>query len=596
MQQLKSYFKPLGLTSSESIRMIGTAGTFGSVQFLQDTESILKVLSAENHNFDGDVNVWVEMRDNDLARDLLRRHYVSDEIDIAEPANGETPIFSLNDDCLNGIFSYLSPFELVPVLKTCRRFRTISLMLFKTAYRIIDFGNLESMAKIDDMKQVLIFFGRCIIDLTIECRNFHGHLALEIIWRLCSGTLKTLRLNGFKKFDDGLPCLQKIRMLFSSMESIVLTDCSIDPSFLSECSKLVHLEIRSERYCYRTAFEYCYPQLKTFILGENRLNQTFPFGTFFQNHKNLEKIVIEPQMFERNEIARTKMLQLMIEHVGENLQSLELDGFQIEEDMVPQLQRIISKLKILKLHRFGDEKILPLGLFSNGNQLKELDVQPLHHTNALETVFPKLELIRLHSVEGKAKIFKRFLRKQDNLREVNMKNIDAGQSSDILLFIVNELKYMKKLKLNFKNIDYSNRLRNLKKLKRMQIYRNHPKISTFINDLAWKGSLEYLELCSYDINEHLIDAIAEYPKIRQLNLSGWLSCEVAGGPFTILKYLLTRLYYIPLLIITVHKVLLEDRAYDELMKMAAENKQILDLFRRRNLPEGYMFEMEMDTI
>lgn len=613
MQQLKTYFKPFGVTSSETITMNSTICTFGAMQFLQDTESILKVLSVGNHYFRGDVNVWVEIRDNDLANDLVRRHF-QPNIEIVEPADDETPIFSLNYDCLHAIFRYLPPADLISICHTCLRLKVIAQRVFISQYKKIDFGNLDGTTKIDAMKKVLMQFGCFIIDLTVECRNYYSYNVLDVIAIYCKGSIKSLKLNGFKKYYAEISFLARMRTFIGTLESIALVDCSIDSILLSDCKHLVHLEIRSENYAYEKVFEYVYPQLKNFILGENRVHQAFPIETFLQNHTNLERIVIEPHLIERDEgnggnerneenegnegneletLDTRQKLYSLIDHASENLQSLELDGFQIEEDMVPPLRKIVSRLKYLKLHRFGQEKTIILDLFSNENQLREMDVQPLHHTNALDTVFPKLELIKLDSLQEHFGISRRFLRKQYNLKEINMKNIQAGPSADILAFLVNDFKNLKKLKLNFKNFEYSNCLKYMKTLKRLKIYRDHPNIVTFISDMVLKESVEYLELYSHNINDSLIDAIAKYPHLRQLHLCGWLTCQVAGGPFTMFKYLLKKLYYIPFLIVTVHKVLLEDKAYDELMKLAAQNGQKLDLVSRRNMPQGYMFEMEM---
>lgn len=609
---MSSYFQSFGEIYKIQITA-KTSFTIGEVDFF-DAESVFKVLSEKTHQLDGkEVNVWTDINDHELAANLRQANYANRKCNSDRPTNAETSILCLIDHCLIEIFSRLQPLDLMSISETCKRFQTVAPLATFSALSSMDFGELYTDAKLDEFVKVLTNYGRFITDLTVEVNAFtfrkNASAALIAIADYCTGTLKSLNLLGFEierklrpryrfKHDEhekNDEHIAKIQTLFSTLESIAFKNGALDPRILSECEHLVHLELVDMDYFDAEAFDYSYPQLKSVTLRNiNVHGRQSQLATFFKNHPYLEKIVIE-RLAVRVSFWDEKSVLLvdpLINHFGDNLQLLQMVGFQIRDEMVRRFQPILKSLKYLKLRRFGRK--LTVCLFPDENQLKEIDIVPFCRTNAMEMVFPKLESLKLDFSQEKvsADILNKFLENQTSLKEIVVRGIARKhlfRFQAILLFIVNNLKNVMKVKLQLNELNHQlitfDAFDCITKLKiRFFMVRNETEM--------YKNGRVYVD--GFDIGEELGDFIVKFPNVRQFDLVGSIAYDVPEGPFVVLKHLLDKLWHIRAVNITVEKLLLEDKANGELMKMAEQNNQKLNIFYPGYLPPGSMFEMEMD--
>lgn len=403
--QLSSYFQSFGEIYEIHITA-KTLFSIGKVDFF-DAESVFKVLAEKNHQLDGKVNVWTNINDYELAANLQRTNYHnhkcnSDKSD--KSTNDETTILCLIDHCLIEIFSHLQPSDLMSISETCTRFKAIAPLAMFAVLKTIDFGELYTDAKLDEFVKVLKNAGGFITNLTVEVNAFtlrkNANTALTAIADYCTGTLKSLSLLGFeiekKSIRSGMDeQIAKTLALFSTLESIAFRNGTLDPGMLSECNHLVHLELVDMDPIDGELFDIFHPQLKSVTLRNVNVGRESQLTKFFQNHQNLEKIVIERLLIKVSVWDENSVLVMnpLVNHFGDHLQLLQLIGFHIRDEMVHRIQRVWEHLQYLKLRRFGRK--LSVCLFAVENQLKEIDIVPLYRTNALDIVFPKLELLKL---------------------------------------------------------------------------------------------------------------------------------------------------------------------------------------------------------
>lgn len=216
---------------------------------------------------------------------------------------------------------------------------------------------------------------------------------------------------------------------------------------------------------------------------------------------------------------RSRVVDLIVRHCP-NLKSLEFIDFQFRNARIVHFQKFLSNLHELTLTRCNLQGCLR-NLFRDCVQLKSLAIQTDTNLNGicLEWSFPLLESatltmgddISLHNLHT-------FLRLNSQLKSLELVNCD----DEIFETIATALPQLERLSVEVSYFyDYVENLKSLLQLnhlKELKLNCSLYPISTFVDALAAKNTIEVLHISEGVLNDHLIEALSKCKPLRSLKL------------------------------------------------------------------------------
>lgn len=257
----------------------------------------------------------------------------------------------------------------------------------------------------------------------------------------CSASLKTLKFEGIQMNKSMIP---KMRTLFASLESIHLHKCSfdvIDDSFLAECNQLVKLDIVSCGKCGTLALQNSYPNLKSLALDGTALADVNLIEQFLQKHNHLQELDFSIKTVIDN-VQQHRIFDVITECCSKSLTSLHLDGFVIDDKLVPQTKILFGNLTSLTLKNCRLTASSEEGCFVDCKKVVKLSIDNVKDFFRMATVndFPQLEYVRMNG--SKDLQAEEFLKNQNKLKDIQIHDIEYPWD---ILRTVDDLKQWKKL-------------------------------------------------------------------------------------------------------------------------------------------------------
>lgn len=217
--------------------------------------------------------------------------------------------------------------------------------------------------------------------------------------------------------------------------------------------------------------------------------------------------------------SRTRVVDLVVRHCP-NLKSLEFIDFQFRNARIIHVQKFLGNLHELTLTRCNLQGCLR-NLFRDCVQLKSLTIQTDTNLNGacLEWEFPQLESAMLTMCDDIAvHNMHTFLRMNPQLKSLELVHCD----DEIFDTIATALPKLERLSVEVsyfydfvENLKSLLRLNHLKELKlNCSLY----PISSFVDALAAKDTIEVLHISEGVLNDHLIEALSQCKRLRSLKL------------------------------------------------------------------------------
>lgn len=216
---------------------------------------------------------------------------------------------------------------------------------------------------------------------------------------------------------------------------------------------------------------------------------------------------------------RSRVVDLIVRHCP-NLKSLEFIDFQFRDARITHVQKFLGNLHELTLNRCNLHGRLR-HLFRNCTQLKSLKIQADTNLNGacLELTFPQLESASL-TLRDDISVHSLHLFMQLNPQLKSLELIDCDD--EIFDEIATRLPQLERLSFEVSYFyDYAENLKSLlalNHLKELKLNCSLYPISTFVDALADKDTIELLHISEGVLNDHLIDALSKCKRLRSLKL------------------------------------------------------------------------------
>lgn len=216
---------------------------------------------------------------------------------------------------------------------------------------------------------------------------------------------------------------------------------------------------------------------------------------------------------------RPRVVDLIVRHCP-NLKSLEFIDFQFRNSRIAHVQKFLGNLHDLTLTRCNLQGCLR-NLFRECVQLKTLVIQTDTNLNGacLEWEFPQLESatltmrddISLHN-------FYTFLRMNPQLKSLELFHCDDETFDPIATNLPQLERLLVEVSYFYDYVENLKSLLRLNHLKELKLNCSLYPISTFVDALAAKGTIEVLHISEGVLNDHLIEALSKCKRLRSLKL------------------------------------------------------------------------------
>lgn len=216
---------------------------------------------------------------------------------------------------------------------------------------------------------------------------------------------------------------------------------------------------------------------------------------------------------------RSRVVDLIVRHCS-NLKSLEFIDFQFRNTRIAHVQKFLGNLHELTLTRCNLQGCLR-NLFRECVQLKSLVIQTDTNLNGacLEWEFPQLESatltmrddISLHS-------FYTFLRMNPQLKSLELYHCDDETFDPIATNLPQLERLSVEVSYFYDYVENLKSLLQLNHLKELKLNCSLYPISTFVDALAAKDTIEVLHISEGVLNDHLIEALSKCKRLRSLKL------------------------------------------------------------------------------
>lgn len=243
---------------------------------------------------------------------------------------------TLDDDCLRGIFMYLTLLDLSNVAEVCVRFNQHANSAFNAKYRqivIID-ENFELNGQLDETEAVLRNFGPSIHSMSIISTDIYfrtAAAAVQMINHQTTPALTELHLSGV----DTSKFVENLRPIFMKLESFRLDSCTLTTGIESLFNQALPMLKKAQ-------FNRC--------IGSNHSD----LEKFIELNPKLKVLVIRDKCWTEDSIK-------FINSIGENLSNLEELELEVDKLCYSNNQRLqecgwsfssskLSSLKVLKLN------------------------------------------------------------------------------------------------------------------------------------------------------------------------------------------------------------------------------------------------------
>lgn len=314
-----------------------------------------------------------------------------------------------------------------------------------------------------------------------------------------NGTINLLDLN-----DD---CLTEI---FTYLNVIDL--CTVDR--LNERSHRVAQGIFHKRY---TVMDLTY-ESKALIYFELTLHKIRNLLKCF-GHQIVE-LKVAALAFKME--YRSRVLDLITRYCM-NLKLFECTEFTFNESICLYTQKFFSNLEVLSLNRC-EFNVKMKRIFDYCKSLKTLKIQGDNNSNGscLTIHIPKLEsIVLVLNTDLSSLHLYAFFRLNPQLKSVEILNCGYVYD-DIFEEIAMNLNNLELLTIevnNFVNfVENLKALLRLNRLKELKLNCSLYSISSFVDELATKDTIEVLHISDGVLNDHLIDALSKCKRLRSLKL------------------------------------------------------------------------------
>lgn len=216
---------------------------------------------------------------------------------------------------------------------------------------------------------------------------------------------------------------------------------------------------------------------------------------------------------------RTRVVDLIVRHCP-NLKSLEFIDFQFRNARIIHVQKFLGNLHELTLTRCNLQGCLR-NLFRDCVQLKSLAIQTDTTLNGacLEWAFPRLESATLTMRDDiSLKNLHKFFRLNPQLKSLELIHCD-DETFDAIATALPQLERLSvEVSYFYDYVENLKSLLQLNHLKELKLNCSLYPISTFVDALAIKETIEVLHISEGVLNDHLIEALSKCKRLRSLKL------------------------------------------------------------------------------
>lgn len=247
VSDLKTYFSIYGEVKSVHIvkknkgtTRDGVVFQYGFVTFAK-AESAAKVLAVRNHPGISKrlkvkpADTWRQPKDAQQTKKVAE--HKENAADDPE-TESKVSIFSLNDDCLLHVFSFLTQAEVLKQAFVCQRFRDLVEHMVK-ASRQFDFNDMHRNYTLMEIRQTLAWFGEHIKQLRLKRANESYRRYVEFVGMFCHN-LEEINFEFLRSIHS--ETYKRIFRTSSHLKSLILEDCDVNDSICSLISTLAELE------------------------------------------------------------------------------------------------------------------------------------------------------------------------------------------------------------------------------------------------------------------------------------------------------------------------------------------------------------------
>lgn len=454
-------------------------------------------------------------------------------------------VLNLNDDCLTEIFRLLSPLDLLSLYDTCQRFRSVAAQTFPLTHKEVDLNtfcrDMYGIVKMDRLKGFLNAFGTMITSLKFglffKADAKLRHRILDAIVNSCSGTLKSFNFNNEREFECTVNA-SGLQPLFASLESLTLSGCSLDGNGLfTDCNCLVNMKVSDNLFgenTYSRPFDNIHTHLERLQLYGGILVATpvEELERLLRHQTNLREL--ELSFAYEYENKHPRILNTITDFCSENLKTLKLSGFNIDQTMLPQARILFGKLESLAMKECQLNVSPNDGLFS---ECKKLQSFAFYFGKFVETSandMPQLKSLMLPKsvheygdVDLHMEEKLQFLKQHCFLEELTIWDDRRGLISE---YIAENMKSLVKIRVEstHKCTTTCTALAKTMHIKKLTLcccnctWNDEIKdsnYSLFLKGLVSMEFIQYLDLTNVLIDNAAIEAISEFKNLRHLKLA-----------------------------------------------------------------------------